>query len=86
MSFLSHNLRLSKIWRPLSILTDFAYGHLRHSLNFFKEVLKMEEERPPVKPPPLRVHKLIYLVVVLGKMTGSTVQENWKNLRARKCT
>lgn len=89
MSFLSHNLRLRKIWRHLSILKDFAYAHSGHPLNLFQgslahPILKMEKARPQVKPLPLRVHKLIYLVVVSGEMTGAIVHEDWENLTARK--
>lgn len=40
MSFLSHNLRLSKIWRHLSILKDFAYAHLGNYLNLFQGSLE----------------------------------------------
>lgn len=50
----------------------FVYVHLWHSLNFFQGSLEDGGARPQVKPAPLRVHKLIYLVVVLGKMTGPT--------------
>lgn len=70
-------------------MNDFAYAHLGHPLNLFQRslahpILKMEKARSQVKPLPLRVHKLINLVVVLGEMTGSIVHEDWEKLTARK--